>query len=584
MTDFDDRKPVKRIAHSYQQEISAHIETLFPAGFLDPNPPAVPDEAALEIAARMVKRVANNNARAWRQAARKAMRGRRIYEALRMELSGSVGLAMQAQIRENAHLISSLPEEFRLRAAQYASEQFVRGVRSSEVERYLREQFPEMLKSRAALIARTQTGRAEAALTRARAENIGIPFYEWRSSGDQRVRISHRKMDHVLVPWNDPPSPEVLAGEKSQGRYAPGEIYNCFPGDTIVSCPSGIEKLWRAPYSGDVIDIEIEGGVAVSATPNHPILTKRGWVAMGLLNVGDELVQNIASEQPATVHPNVNDNVSTFENVFNAAASDGINSRAFNLDFHGDVINDYVDVVTVNRNLDIDIHALGAQGVGYFGLSGTNSGITDGVPSVPPEIRESSFPSFLDQLGPLLGTSFTHSDVHSVRAIPGCNSGGDQSPANNIPVKLEIVRDPLLAPPLINVEPQQFINRDYMAETSRGVLGPQSTAGQAVGQSSSGTLELNADGSHGSSLGNKLCRVIKKRVRKFSGHVFTLQAKDGWYAVTVANIIAKNCRCVALPLVTIEEVSWPALVYYSGRIQRFSRAQFTRLIGIPLAA
>jgi SPP1 gp7 family putative phage head morphogenesis protein len=229
MTDFDDRKPVKRIAHNYQQEISAHIETLFPAGFLDPSPP-IPhtDEEATEIATRMVKRVANNNARAWRQAARKAMRGRRIYEALRMELSGSVGLAMQAQIRENAHLISSLPEEFRLRAAQYASEQFVRGVRSSEVEKYLRARFPEMVKSRIALISRTETGKADTALTRARSENLGISFYQWRSSHDQRVRISHRLMDKVLVPWNDPPDPEKLAGEKSQGHpYDAGMTFNC---------------------------------------------------------------------------------------------------------------------------------------------------------------------------------------------------------------------------------------------------------------------------------------------------------------------------------------------------------------------
>ncbi len=44
MTEFDDRKPIKRIMQTYQQEISSHIDTLFPTGFLDPTPiPAVED-------------------------------------------------------------------------------------------------------------------------------------------------------------------------------------------------------------------------------------------------------------------------------------------------------------------------------------------------------------------------------------------------------------------------------------------------------------------------------------------------------------------------------------------------------------
>jgi hypothetical protein len=34
-------------------------------------------------------------------------------------------------------------------------------------------------------------------------------------------------MDGVLVNWSDPPSPETLAGEKSEGTYEAGEIYNC---------------------------------------------------------------------------------------------------------------------------------------------------------------------------------------------------------------------------------------------------------------------------------------------------------------------------------------------------------------------
>lgn len=34
-------------------------------------------------------------------------------------------------------------------------------------------------------------------------------------------------MEGVLVNWNEPPSPEALAGEKSVGNYHAGNIWNC---------------------------------------------------------------------------------------------------------------------------------------------------------------------------------------------------------------------------------------------------------------------------------------------------------------------------------------------------------------------
>jgi hypothetical protein len=42
-------------------------------------------------------------------------------------------------------------------------------------------------------------------------------------------------MDGVLINWNDLPSPELLKGMKNEGRYGPGEIYNCrcFPAPLI---------------------------------------------------------------------------------------------------------------------------------------------------------------------------------------------------------------------------------------------------------------------------------------------------------------------------------------------------------------
>ena len=40
-----------------------------------------------------------------------------------------------------------------------------------------------------------------------------------------------------------------------------------------------------------------------------------------------------------------------------------------------------------------------------------------------------------------------------------------------------------------------------------------------------------------------------------------------------------NCRCYAAPLVSIDDVTWPHKVYYMGRIQSMTLAQFKRISG-----
>jgi SPP1 gp7 family putative phage head morphogenesis protein len=47
---------------------------------------------------------------------------------------------------------------------------------------------------------------------------------------------------------------------------------------------------------------------------------------------------------------------------------------------------------------------------------------------------------------------------------------------------------------------------------------------------------------------------------------------------------APNCRCLTLPLISMDEVRWPAKVHRAGRITRMTRAEFTRAIGVKIAA
>lgn len=185
-------------------------------------------EAAQVIAQRMIGGVLVQNAQTWRAAASASLHGKRIYQALQTEMSSSVGLRVDELIAQNAKLIRRLPETLNARAQAFIGGEQRRGARASTIAAELQNKLPQLAYTQAKLLARTEVGRAETALTQARAERLGLNWYEWKTSEDQRVRVSHRKMDTVLVNWNDPPSPEALAQEKSYfGKYHPGTVFNC---------------------------------------------------------------------------------------------------------------------------------------------------------------------------------------------------------------------------------------------------------------------------------------------------------------------------------------------------------------------
>ena len=235
---FDDWRPVDRNTRQYLKDLEAWVDEFMPwsitGGVYEPElilPPTFQEQAALEaaelIARRMITGLAVTNARSWRAAASQSLKGRRIYAGLRTEMGGPVGMRVDELVRQQVQLIRSIPQSVARRAAAFIGAEQRRGVRSESIVNALRAKLPATAYSQVKTLARTEVGRAETALTRARSERLGLAWYEWATSRDKRVRLSHRKMDSVLVAWADPPSPELLAGERSQGHYHAGSIYNC---------------------------------------------------------------------------------------------------------------------------------------------------------------------------------------------------------------------------------------------------------------------------------------------------------------------------------------------------------------------
>ena len=165
---------------------------------------------------RMLADVAGRDRTAW------IAHGKTIHRELKREIETTpVGSIMRAAQAEQVTLITSLPLEAAQRVQALALEGFIGGERSAGLAAQILAT-GEVTKSRAKLIARTETAKVSAILTRTRATHLGCTHFVWHTAKDGRVRESHREMEGKVLAYADGP-PLLSDGEKT----FPGEIFNC---------------------------------------------------------------------------------------------------------------------------------------------------------------------------------------------------------------------------------------------------------------------------------------------------------------------------------------------------------------------
>jgi SPP1 gp7 family putative phage head morphogenesis protein len=533
------------------------------------------------IASHMVSEAVKGNVKSWREAAFRKTRSRHIFESLQRELQGTqVGHTVAQAVQENADLISSLPTEIARQITSYAETQYRKGGRTPEIEALIRKKAPRLALSRVHLIARTELSKVESNLTEARSKDIGVNWYVWQTANDQRTRESHKKLNGVLVNWNDPPAPEFLIGLPTEGKYHAGKIYNCFVGDTIVTSPSIIEKVWKAPYRGDLVSLHL-GRNVIRVTPNHPLLTSVGWKAAKDLQVGDNLTQVISDGFRGT-EPYTDHRITTFDDLFTSIklqTGEQIKPpTAF--DFYGDSVSGDVHQVITNLGLSGYNEPRLFQSICNFLLSTTNSRVFISLYRVLLEIFGPCLSSCFNQILFTLFSSFGHSYEHGLGPIFAGNIGFFENSSDRYTANTKLVSDREFALP-------RYLQGDnFLFGKNRSIDG-RSTSIPFTGvdpQSSNmptkavwADAELLSNGSNGDTRFYEGSRVLDKSVRDFFGHVYTLQSKLGWYGVTHGNIVARNCRCIALPLIELEEVKWPHQVYTGNKVIMMTINQFRNL-------
>jgi len=148
---------------------------------------------------KMLERVNNTNRRAYTQ------RGSTMSKLLKEMSAGPIGVTIMELQREQVKLIKSIPLKAAVRVNDLATRAVYEGKRASEIVEDLLNS-TDVSESEAQNLAISSVAWANASIVEARARAVGGTGYFWRTSKDESVRPSHKKMEGKYIEYASPPT------------------------------------------------------------------------------------------------------------------------------------------------------------------------------------------------------------------------------------------------------------------------------------------------------------------------------------------------------------------------------------------
>lgn len=333
------------------------------------------------------------------------------------------------------------------------------------------------------------------------------------------------------------------------GTNAPPIHPLCVFPNTKVIAPD-IEAMTRSSYSGCVVEIGTSDGARLTVTPNHIVLTARGWVRAKNLIKGDKVI-NYSRGIKSVIEsdPTDNDGIPTIEELFTSLLESGavpaMRMPISSEDFKGDIPSDgEIDIIFIDGKLRNKLNATLSQLVGDILLVGASE---SGEVTLP---RNCSLAEHLVGLGLaadgimsgsriaaiLLRGTITHSQLIGLRFPSDYDARLYKTAANDTSADIKLFGDGIFAHPgSIHISDLLDIKRDFNSLK-------RNTA----------SLETALDGRFCDSVG--LCDFISAfsgfvtfddiifvTNKYYSGHVYDASSLSTLY---IANgIITSNCRC-----------------------------------------
>lgn len=284
---------------------------------------------------------------------------------------------------------------------------------------------------------------------------------------------------------------------------------NCVAGSTSVWAASppgsgskfadlaGAHAATRRWYAGEVVVVETAAGYELAVTPNHPVLTDRGWIAAGFLREGDCVVSSVRSDGVVGGVPDEQHRPARVEECFGARSVAVAVAVPFASEqFHGDRGQGEVDVVSPYGHLDYRVLSAVSQPAEQH-LLALGFGDTAGLPALCPE----------------------HDALVGVGAVAPSGVRG-ASASRALLGRLARGADDVL----LGRGPQLDSMIQQMAADSAAI---DAVSARQLQDRLAGSVQLDS--------------VRHARRVDWSGHVYNLVTSQGWY--TANGIVTHNCGC-----------------------------------------
>ena len=469
---------------------------------------------------------------------------------------------LKDKVAENVNLIRTIPKRFQEGLQTKVMRQFHEAP-------FDEQKFAEMVSKQYGSagynlkrIVRDQNSKINGQLTAMRHGQLGIESFIWSSSADARVRPDHMARDQVLYKYSEPPDGEL-----------PGEPILCFPPLARV-LPLGLEGSVAYRYVGDLVQISAGVGIDLTVTPNHPVLTERGWVAACEIHEGDQLLMHRGSGQFAfsCSDPQTSDVYPFAHEVHDLCSEthglERVGGLSFDLHAQIGARNEKVDVVDVDRELRDKLDARIFEKFPDLSLVLSNfdsarsllslEGGGDSTGFASPR-SSGDFIGVTRQFLPVFELGSSHSDIHGFARRPSgqvhffkAQSNGGAGDAqifrhlqNGIALVEALFDGRIQRPPHFQIEGVEVVwLKPHVIERRHDRFLPDANLFSDLSDGISSFIELSNARVQGKPT-FEMRRV--QRVRSFAhdGLVYSFQTNTG---IIISNgIVTHNCRCVAIP-------------------------------------
>ena len=423
------------------------------------------------------------------------------------------------------------------------------GYREIDVQKMLETEYG-IAERKAKFLAQNETSIMLAQLKKATYTAMGFEHFKWQTILDARERPLHRKLHGQIFRFDEPPEID----ERTHAKGLPGETYNCLTGDMQITSPFLHNRIFKRKFRGETVTLITSVG-RIKLTPNHPVLTDKGWVKAGSLNIGNHIAK-ISNETILAGGSYPNNTKTTIDEFYSfySLLFDAERVALTDKDFHGDVsVDQQVNTINIETKLgnyskpyisQLRVEQVLTKANEFFGSVDTSSNRTF-LQAFP--FSRSVTDCFIGSLDKAFAFFFggkSHTVEHTLGAITWLNSllfevTGYDTTRNSV------FLSELLNAPAGSIKFYQLI----LWELAYTIINWRISE---FSHSSGDCFAFNAEqlGQLGNSLPTPIefDTITDKIISVFNGHIYNLENSNNWYLTQY--YITKNCRCSLIPIIT----------------------------------